>query len=326
MKAQRGVALITVLLVVAVVTVVCASMIARQQLSIRATSNQLQARQAWHYALGGEALAQSILRRDLRATRESGAAQAPVDHLFEPWALPQPAFEIEQGRIQIRIEDLAGRFNLNSLVQNQQPNAAAQAQFRRLLLRLDITEPYAERLADWLDADQQPSGEQGAEDNAYLLLDPPYRTAGRSLGDLSELRLLLDMHEEDFQRLAPYVSALPADVPLNVNTASALVLSTLGDNLSLSIGQAMVQARRGGGFREIATFLAQPAMSGIDLKGTSLAVSSQYFQAVSDVRLGDRRLALVSLLQREDDGEVRVLQRNLGQPARLLRPSDEGER
>ncbi|RMI00666.1 type II secretion system minor pseudopilin GspK [Stutzerimonas nitrititolerans] len=326
MKAQRGVALITVLLVVAVVTVVCASMIARQQLSIRATSNQLQARQAWHYALGGEALAQSILRRDLRATRESGAAQAPVDHLFEPWALPQPAFEIEQGRIQIRIEDLAGRFNLNSLVQNQQPNAAAQAQFRRLLLRLDITEPYAERLVDWLDADQQPSGEQGAEDNAYLLLDPPYRTAGRSLGDLSELRLLLDMREEDFQRLAPYVSALPADVPLNVNTASALVLSTLSDNLSLSIGQAMVQARGGGGFREIATFLAQPAMSGIDLKGTSLAVSSQYFQAVSDVRLGDRRLALVSLLQREDDGEVRVLQRNLGQPARLLRPSDEGER
>jgi len=150
MKAQRGVALITVLLVVAVVTVVCASMIARQQLSIRATSNQLQARQAWHYALGGEALAQSILRRDLRATHESGAAQAPVDHLFEPWALPQPAFEIEQGRIQIRIEDLAGRFNLNSLVQNQQPNAAAQVQFRRLLLRLDITEPYAERLGGWL--------------------------------------------------------------------------------------------------------------------------------------------------------------------------------
>jgi len=326
MKAQRGVALITVLLVVAIVTVICASMIARQQLSIRAVSNQLQTRQAWHYALGGEALAQSILRRDLRATLESSAAQAPVDHLLEPWALPQPEFDIEQGRIQVRIEDLAGRFNLNSLVQNQQPNAAALAQFQRLLLRLDISEPYGDRLVDWLDSDQQPNGEYGAEDNAYLLLDPPYRTAGRSLGDLSELRLLLDMREEHFQRLAPYVTSLPAEPPLNVNTASALVLSTLADNLSLSAGQAMVQARRGEGFREIATFLAQPAMSGIDLKGTSLAVNSQYFQAVSDVRLGDRRLALVSLLQREDDGEVRVLQRNLGQPLGLLEQSDEGDR
>ena len=59
MKHQRGVALITVLLVVAIVTVVSAAMVARQQLSIRASSNQLQARQAWHYALGGEALAQA---------------------------------------------------------------------------------------------------------------------------------------------------------------------------------------------------------------------------------------------------------------------------
>lgn len=326
MRAQRGVALITVLLVVAIVTVVSAGMIARQQLSIRSTANQLQARQAWHYALGGEALAQSILRRDLRATLESGAAQAPVDHLLEAWALPQPTFDIEQGRIQVRIEDLAGRFNLNSLVQSQQANAAALAQFQRLLLRLDISEPYADRLVDWLDSDQQPSGERGAEDNAYLLLDPPYRTAGRSLNDLSELRLLLDMRDEHFQRLAPYVATLPADVPLNVNTASAVVLSTLGDRLSQSAAEAMVQARRGEGFREVATFLAQPAMSGIDLKGTSLAVSSQYFQAVSDVRLGDRRLALVSLLQRQDDGEVRVLQRNLGQPPRLLRQSDEGDR
>ena len=67
MSRQRGVALITVLLVVAIVTVVSAAMVARQQLSIRATSNQLQARQAWHYALGGEALAQAILARDLRS-------------------------------------------------------------------------------------------------------------------------------------------------------------------------------------------------------------------------------------------------------------------
>ena len=151
MKRQRGVALITVLLVVAIVTVVCAGMIARQQLSIRGTANQVQARQAWHYALGGEALAQSILRRDLRASG-NGSGQPAVDHLLEPWALPQPAYDLDegQGQVQIRIEDLAGRFNLNSLVRQQQPNAAALAQFRRLLLRLQINEPYAERLLDWL--------------------------------------------------------------------------------------------------------------------------------------------------------------------------------
>ncbi|AGA88666.1 type II secretion system minor pseudopilin GspK [Stutzerimonas stutzeri] len=329
MKRQRGVALITVLLVVAIVTVVSAAMVARQQLSIRASSNQLQARQAWHYALGGEALAQAILARDLRtgATGEPGASgeAAAVDHLLEPWAQPLPAFEIDQGEILVRIEDLAGRFNLNDLLRDQQPNTAAVEQFRRLLLRLQISAPYAERLVDWLDPDQQPSGEFGAEDNAYLALDPPYRNAGRRLHDLSELRLLLDMREEDFQRLAPYVAALPPNVPLNVNTASAMVLSSLSDNLSLGAAESLVELRRVAPFRNSAAFLAQPAMAGTTLQGTALAVGSQFFQATSEVRLGDRRLALVSLLQREQDGSVRVLARNLGQPARLARSSD-GER
>ncbi|WP_404395723.1 type II secretion system minor pseudopilin GspK [Stutzerimonas chloritidismutans] len=329
MRCQRGVALITVLLVVAIVTVVSAAMVARQQLSIRASSNQLQARQAWHYALGGEALAQAMLARDLRAgaTGEPGAngEAAAVDHLLEPWAQPLPAFEIDQGEILVRIEDLAGRFNLNDLLRDQQPNPAAVDQFRRLLLRLQISAPYAERLLDWIDPDQQPSGELGAEDNAYLGLDTPYRSAGRRLHDLSELRLLLDMREEDFQRLAPYVVVLPPNVPLNVNTASAMVLSSLSDNISLGAAESLVELRRAAPFRNSAAFLAQPALAGTTLQGTALAVGSQFFQATSEVRLGDRRLALVSLLQREQDGSVRVLARNLGQPARQTLPSD-GER
>lgn len=322
MSRQRGVALITVLLVVAIVTVVSAAMVARQQLSIRATSNQLQARQAWHYALGGEALAQAILARDLKGGEPGAAA---IDHLLEPWAQPLPAFEIDQGEILVRIEDLAGRFNLNDLLRDQRPNPAAVEQFRRLLLRLQISAPYPERLLDWIDPDQQPSGELGAEDNAYLGLDTPYRSAGRRLHDLSELRLLLDMREEDFQRLAPYVVALPPNVPLNVNTASAMVLSSLSDNLSLGAAESLVELRRAVPFRNSAAFLAQPALAGTTLQGTALAVGSQFFQATSEVRLGDRRLALVSLLQREQDGSVRVLARNLGQPARQTLPSD-GER
>ncbi|WP_444815466.1 type II secretion system minor pseudopilin GspK [Stutzerimonas frequens] len=322
MSRQRGVALITVLLVVAIVTVVSAAMVARQQLSIRATSNQLQARQAWHYALGGEALAQAILARDLKGGEPGAAA---IDHLLEPWAQPLPAFEIDQGEILVRIEDLAGRFNLNDLLRDQRPNPAAVEQFRRLLLRLQISAPYAERLLDWIDPDQQPSGELGAEDNVYLGLDTPYRSAGRRLHDLSELRLLLDMREEDFQRLAPYVVALPPNVPLNVNTASAMVLSSLSDNLSLGAAESLVELRRAVPFRNSAAFLAQPALAGTTLQGTALAVGSQFFQATSEVRLGDRRLALVSLLQREQDGSVRVLARNLGQPARQTLPSD-GER
>ena len=76
-RGQSGVALITVLLVVAVVTIVCAGLIIRQQLAIRSSANQLHVRQAWHYALGGDRLAATCAR----------AARIPASR-WTTWARP----------------------------------------------------------------------------------------------------------------------------------------------------------------------------------------------------------------------------------------------
>lgn len=322
MSRQRGVALITVLLVVAVVTVVAAGLIARQQLAIRSAANQLHARQAWHYALGGETLAKAILFRDLR----QGDRNAPVDHLGEAWARLPPFPLDEGGQLRVRIEDPSGRFNLNSLFRDGQPNEIALQQFRRLLLRLEITEPYAERLKDWIDQDQDPTGGYGAEDNQYLLLQPPYRTPNRALGDISELRLLLGMRDEHYRRLAPFVSALPPEVPLNVNTASPMVLSALADSLSPEMAEQLVAVRGLQGFRDLQAFLSQPVLAGMGVQTEGLAVNTQYFQVISEVNIGDRRQVLVSQLQRGQDGRVRVLARDLGQsglpPAPVQEPKE----
>jgi len=320
MRRQQGVALITVLLVVAIVTVVCAGLIARQQLAIRSTANQFQARQAWHYALGGEALAQSILSRDFKAS--GGNPQSAVDHLFEAWAKPLPVFLIEQGEIAVRIEDLSGRFNLNSLAEKtpkgpQAPGEKGEAKkrFERLLINLKIQQAkvYADRLEDWLDDNQEPSGDYGAEDNQYLLQQPAYRSANQVLEDVSELRLLLEMNEIDYRRLAPYVSALPSEASLNINTASAMVLSCLSDELNPSAAQALISARGREGFRDVTSFTNQA----MGVKPEKLEVKSNYFRAVSEVRIADRRQVLSSTLHRDAKGRVRVLQRDLGQPALL---------
>ncbi|MET1079157.1 MAG: type II secretion system minor pseudopilin GspK [Pseudomonas sp.] len=381
---QRGVALITVLLVVAIVTVVCAGLIARQQLAIRASSNQAQARQAYQYALGGEALAQGILTRDLKTPSAGGSDSegsadeagggvtgglgAQVDHLQEAWAKPLPTFPIDEGAITVRIEDLSGRFNLNSLVKTRaagQPqidpdnpggakaNGKAKVRFERLLTFLEIkNNGYADRLIDWLDTQPERTGDNGAEDNEYLLADPPYRAGNRRLEDVSELRLLLGMKDEDYRRLLPYVAVLPADAKLNINTASAMVLASYVDGLDPARAQALVQGRPPAGYRTVQEFKSRipgggatppstPTGDGLapdDGLGTApgggdgsgggsgdegLGVSSQYFQVISEVRVGDRRQVLVSTLQRQAasrDGRaasVRVLQRNLGQSVRL---------
>lgn len=320
---QRGVALITVLLVVALVTVVCAGLIARQQLAIRATSNQLLARQAMQYALGGEALVQGILARDLREAE--GDPRLPVDHLGEAWARALPIFPVEQGEIAVSIEDLTGRFNLNSLAQNGQVNVLAVERFRRLLHLLDIDAPYPERLVDWLDADREPYGSQGREDGEYLLQRPAYQAANRAIADVSELRLLLDMQEEHYRLLLPYVAALPAGAPLNVNTASTMVLACLSDSLTPTQAAALVEGRGRDGYRDVQSFLSQPVLAGSGLAATNLSVGSQYFRAYSEVRQGEHRLLLSSTLQRVVDGQVRVLFRDLGLPRMKAAGTDERE-
>lgn len=312
MRRQHGVALVTVLLVVSIVTVICAGLIARQQLAIRASGNQLSSQQARQYAAGGEALGLAVLQRDLKAPGSDPLK--PVDHPLEAWAKPLPAFPIEQGELSVRIEDLAGRFNLNSLVQDGKVDKVSVDRFRRLLLRLKIEKPYAERLIDWLDKDQEPTGEYGAEDNQYLLTQPAYRTAGHEMQDASEIRLLMDMTEDDYRLLRPYIAALPAKVPLNVNTASAVVLSSLADSLDIAAAQSLLSGRGREGYKDIRAFLDQPAMAGTGVREAGLTVGSSYFQVRSEVHLGERREILLSTLQRDAKGGVWVLRRSLGQP------------
>lgn len=305
MTSQRGMALITVLVVVAVVTVVCAGIIARQQLAIRSTANQLQVRQAWHYALGGEILAKAILRRDL----QQGDPRAPRDHLSEPWAQPRTPFALDNGTLRVQIQDASGRFNLNRLASAGEAGEAARMQFRRLLAILQIDVAYAERLTDWLDDDSEPSGAAGAEDDQYLLAQPAYRAANRELTDVSELRLL-GMSARDYQRLQPFISALPVETPLNINTTSAPVIASLAQGLPLADAVALIEARGAEGFSDVQAFLARLPAVGVSANG--LAVGSMHFEVLTEVQMGDRRQVLHSQLQRTPEGKVYVLARDLG--------------
>lgn len=299
---QRGVALISVLLVVALVTVIASALMARQHLAVRSTQNHLAAKQASQHAQGAEVLAKAILRRDwLQDDREQ-----PVDHLQESWAYRYPEFTLDDAsRLNIQIEDQAGRFNLNRL----QSDDAALQQFRRLLLGLGIKPTIAESLRDWLDADHEVSASHSAEENHYLLQDVPYRTPNRVMGHISELRLIKDVTFADYLKLEPYVSALPANSALNVNTAPARVLAALAEGLSLDQAEALVKAGRQ--FSDVTSFINHPFVRQFNINAQSLSVNSRHFRLTSTVTHADRRYQWFSYLERAEDGKVRVLAREL---------------
>ena len=310
---QQGVALITVLLVVALVTVIASALMARQHLAVRSTGNHLAAKQASQHAQGAEILAKAVLERDW----QQDDRERPVDHLLEAWAYPMPAFELDDGSLlNMTLVDAAGLFNVNRLISDE----VALAQFRRLLLRLGIKPTLAETLKDWLDADHEVLSSESAEENHYLLQSPPYRTANRAMSHISELRLLKGLSFSEYQKLAPFVSALPPTTALNINTAPAEVLSSLADGLSLEHANALVKGRTH--FTDTSSFVRHPLVSQFNINTQGLTVNSQYFQVHASVSHDGRTYEWIAHLQRAEDGRVRVLARELNGTGAVL-PKDE---
>lgn len=301
---QRGVALITVLLVFALVAVVAAEMLRRSQLNLRSVSNLIETRQAYYYALGGEAFARQLLARKVIN------GKAAADLLTEPWAQlgEREPFELAEAEMLVKINDLQGRFNLNNVVDDQgQPRQEGLAQLQRLLDVLNLDPTYLQQWQDWLDKDQvqQPNG---GEDADY----PDYRTAGGWEADISALRLLRTMRPEDFDKLAPHVTVLPANTPINVNTAGRVVLRALSPIMNDSRAGQVVSRQQGKGFPQIGDFMQLVGGAGA-IGANEVSVQSEYFEVLVTVKYQQRLQRLRTVLQRDNQsGALTVISRERG--------------
>ncbi|MEN8170284.1 MAG: type II secretion system minor pseudopilin GspK [Pseudomonadota bacterium] len=301
---QRGVALIQAMLVVTLATSVAVSMVSRQQFDIRRTGNMLQAEQAGLYADGITAWAAQLLRRD----RENNQ----VDHNEEEWASMLPPIPVEGGSIGGHIEDLQGRFNLNSLVVAGKHDTKAVERFRRLLMALELSLDLAMVVADWIDTDLEPGYPGGAEDDRYMSRERPYRSANGPMLSSSELLLLEGMDAEIYEKLRPHVATLPAGTKLNVNTASAPVLMSLTKALSPADADALIEGRGDEGYGKVDDFLSHDVLAGQELEVDILAVQSDHFLIVSQVQFGELSQQRYSVLQRDQKGSSRILMRAQG--------------
>ncbi|MGW8310062.1 MAG: type II secretion system minor pseudopilin GspK [Thiogranum sp.] len=293
-RSQRGVALVTALLVVAIATVAAVAMATRQQLDVRRTGSLLHGEQAWAYVIGAENWAKVVLRRDANESR--------IDTLAEDWSTQPPVSFVEGGSIIGRLIDMQGRFNVNNLVQGGAPNEAAITFYKRLLRRLELDEGLADALVDWIDADIDVRFPDGAEDEAYLLLDPPYRAGNQPMADVSELRLVKGYDTDAVAKLLPHVVALPYPTPLNVNTADATLLSAVAENLSLTDGQNLVDARGDSGYESVAELEQESVLKDQPIASDQLDVKSDWFLMVSEANIGQGRARLASRIQRSRNG------------------------
>ena len=301
-RQQRGVALITAMIIFALVSIVAADLAWDNALDVRRTRMLLMRDQAVQVALGAESWIASILRQDL--------ADTETDHLGELWASDLPPLPIDGGDVFGVIEDLQGRFNVNNLVgENGDVDQESLEQLQRLLTSLELDPRLAGFIADWLDPNLDASFPDGAEDPIYTGIVPPYRTANQPLSSIGELAAIQGMDKITFDTLAPHIAALPGRTSINVNTASPFVLQSLGENISPGDVEGLLAEREQGGFGDVENTFS--ALVTPEILPT-LDDSTRYFQLRVTVRIDTVRITLYSVLQRGPQGSVSPILRSFG--------------
>lgn len=289
-QTERGAALLTVLLLVAVIAVIAANALERLRLATRLGANAVGIEQARGFAEAAEVLAASRITTLLaqnpgRVTLAGGWSDAPI-------ALPVPG-----GTAVARVTDGGNCFNLNSLVTTVAPgiyasNPLARLQFARLQRLIGIPAQVAEQVAggaaDWIDSDaEQQVG--GAEDGSYLGQDPGYRTAGTLMTDPSELRAIAGVTPEVYAQLRPWLCALPiaAAAPVNVDTLAPeqapLVAMLAPDSVGVERVRGALLRRPPQGYANAGDFWR---VVGSSDTGTGAGVTSTWFTLRVDVAVG----------------------------------------
>ena len=294
---QRGVALVTILLVVAVLTAVLSRVSLSNQvwsIQVEHAASQAQARQAGRAVHTWVA---SILEEDNEL----------FDAYTDDWAQTVPAIPVSWGQAQGWLEDMNGRFNVNNLVDQQgRVNTDALKHFQRLLLVLELQEGIAQAVLDWMDVDSEVSGTWGAEDAYYLGQLPAYLPSNQRLGEVDELRMVRGISEEVWQRLKPHVIALPTTTRVNVNTATvpvlAAVLTSWGSpKNALGKARSWLQQARVRPAPNIVEFAKQQMNIDKNSIPEGIAVNSDHFMAHLKLSFDELEYRTASLFYRKNN-------------------------
>lgn len=306
---QKGVALITALMIVALASIISTNIVTKLQLDIRRTGNIIASDQAKLYAFAAEELAKRFLLED--RTKNN------IDHLEEDWA-QEYIFPLEEGTLQAKLTDLQACINLNSLVTINTVNPVARARLERLFTNEKLSPQLIEAIIDWIDQDVETTIPDGAEDGYYTSLERPYRNANTYLQSISELKLIKGFeNDENIDPIKNSICAFGsngATAPINVNTAPLEVLLSLSSDMDIPTAEDIIQYRIDSPFTSIDNFKSYGGLETIISQTQNLSVNTSYFMLETNIVIGDARVTMYSLLHRDAGkaGKTTVISRSQG--------------
>ncbi|WP_207850132.1 MULTISPECIES: type II secretion system minor pseudopilin GspK [unclassified Pseudomonas] len=310
---QQGMAIISALLIAAVVAVIAAGMLTRQSVSTRALEADQQRVQGRWLLHGGLEISRQLLW-DARQ-------RDPLTRLDQPWAQRLNAQGFEG-----RLEDEQGKFNLRNLVANERVDEAQVQAFQRLCELIGISAGLSQRISQRVIGSypyllNPQIVENTASKNGFDSGRATSPNASRKpqnpklpmLRSVDDLRSVEGVNDAVIGKLAPYLTVIPATTWLNGNTATAPVLAAYVPGLSLERAQALINERDAGRwFINRGDFVNRLRMPSLELTSVKVGITSDWFRLRGEARHEQRRVSLDALLHRSEDRLPQVIWSRVG--------------
>jgi len=303
---QRGVAVVTALLLTTLAVTIVASLFWQQQVQVRSMENQRLHLQTRWILRGALDWARLILQQDGRDnpqfTRADGVWATPLadTRLDDYLERERQNNETYDATISGQIFDAQARYNLGNLADVKGAVDMDQLEvFKRLLTLVQLDAGLAQRVADVVvqarTAQQARSNQGQSGSGSGKSSGASSASAPLELMRVEDLLAVAGVTQQTVERLRDFVIVLRPGVPVNVNTASAEVLASLAPNVSLADAQTLIAQRKRAPWGDNNT-LKYPSSS----PSVTFGYRSDYFLVQSQVRLERAALVTWSLIKRDN--------------------------
>lgn len=320
-KREQGMALITVLLVIALCFILVTEILTKQGLQTKRIQNIIERQQAFWYAQGAEQFVRSLLEKIIKD--DNG-----VINLSQAWAEQEMQFPVDNGLIKGEIIDLHSCLNLNGLYNKNMSDAEKKARkdifvryFESLDEELDVNaSELVNNIIDWLDEDNYPIDGLGYDGDMYTTLDFPYLTANSLFANENELRLIYEVTPLLMEEVKEDLCVLPNSevLEINVNTVTdeqpELLMALL--DIDKGAAESIIKARPDDGFKTIDEFWQLREMQFAEQKPqldkSLFTVQSKFFKLITNAHYNDAEFPLTTIMQQKKDKKVQIIARRFG--------------
>lgn len=293
---QQGIALISVLLIIALIAGAIAAMMSTQHRTLRNTKVTVEHQQALQHLYSIETWVTAILNED----------STDIDDLSEDWAMELPPIPVPNGLLQGKLVDLQATINLNSLYKINPETKLVTTNNGHIQI--------ANRLSQNLSL-------IGLGDAVFGLASTQLTEA--TLFKHPQILLQNQVYErEDYLALLPFISVLPESTSININTASKQVLMSLHPTMDEYTANSLIDIRQDTPFKTLDEFYQALHQRMIylplerlkkDIPSQLINIRTEYFMLESSIRFGDSQLIGQSVFQRKDK-HVSLLSRQFYHP------------